>query len=87
MVEIRMKENNLYSKFDESVTIPDLILNKCPFGCNKKCDRNWANDTISHEIVCNCVCHQKKNNAADGIGKPDSAALRHHLLEVTNKSD
>ena len=60
MVEIAMKENKHGSMLGDSSAIPDLILDKCPFGCHKKCHRNWNNNTICHRIVCECECHVTK---------------------------
>ncbi|MGB8033297.1 MAG: hypothetical protein WCF03_05695, partial [Nitrososphaeraceae archaeon] len=45
----------------QSDTLPDLIVNVCPRGCNGKCARTWINDKIGHKIICICdKCHGKR---------------------------
>jgi hypothetical protein len=58
--------------------LPDLIIGKCPLGCNETCSVVWTNDTIGHRIVCNCVCHYKKDAALVRVERPNSKAVSTH---------
>jgi hypothetical protein len=54
--------------------LPDLIISICPLGCNKACVQIWTNDSIEHRIICNCVCHYKKDAALVQVEGPDAKA-------------
>jgi hypothetical protein len=36
--------------------LPDLIVNNCPLGCDKKCGEVWCNKVTGHRIICICKC-------------------------------
>jgi hypothetical protein len=42
-----------------SLDLPDLIVDKCPFGCHKECSKVWKNELTGHQIVCKCECNHK----------------------------
>jgi hypothetical protein len=48
----------------QSSSIPDLVVNICPLGCDGTCARIWINESIGHKIICNCQCGHKKITAA-----------------------
>jgi hypothetical protein len=54
----------------QEITLPDLIVNACPLGCNQDCSKKWTNKTIRHRIVCNCQCHRKKRIALAWVEEP-----------------
>jgi hypothetical protein len=60
--------------------LPDLIISTCPLGCNKTCVKVWVNDSIKHRIICNCVCHYKKDAAlvqVEGLDAKASSTFSH----------
>lgn len=63
----------------------EFLNNHCKVGEHNSCRGAWLG--LGFRANCQCSCHEKKNNATDGIGKPDSAALGIHLMEVTNGND
>jgi hypothetical protein len=61
--------------------VPDLIIGTCPLGCNKTCVEVWINDSIEHRIICSCVCHNNKKDAAlvqvEGLDTKASSSCSH----------
>ena len=55
--------------------LPDLVVNICPFGCNTKCNKLWINKQTSHQIICLCTCHERKDQALETVRGPASNAL------------
>jgi hypothetical protein len=55
--------------------LPDLVIGNCPLGCNGTCTAIWINDSIGHRIVCNCVCHYKKEVALVQVEGPNTKAI------------
>lgn len=82
-----MEKNKIQSNAYASTILPDLTMQMCPFSCSVVCERIWTNRIIDHKIICNCNCHKIKNDAADGFGRPDSAASGRFTLEVSNDND
>ena len=72
----------------QEITLPDLIVNACPLGCNQECSKTWTNKTIRHRIVCKCKCdHNKKQVALDSVEPPLSNAKGndcHFRSEIQN---
>jgi len=70
------------------MTIMEVInfLNKdCKNQKHFLCTGSWQG--FNFVFYCECECHIKKNDVADGFQRPDSATsatLTHSLLEVTN---
>ena len=63
-------------------TLPDLILNACPLGCNQDCAIIWTNRTIGHRIVCKCKCHHNKRQVAlASVGKHAPNAINESTQE------
>jgi len=63
-----------------------FFLNKhCRAKLHSICPGQWAG--FGFEIYCNCSCHTKKDDAADGFGRPDFAASSHISSEVTKEND
>jgi hypothetical protein len=87
MVRFTMEKNKILSISHASTIIPDMIVQICPFTCGEACERTWSNSVISHKIICDCSCHTKKDDAADGFKRPDSAAFSQLSQEVTKESD
>lgn len=42
-----------------TLTIPQLVLEVCPFGC-QDCKGDWVNPITAHQIICGCPCHSSK---------------------------
>lgn len=48
----------------DNISIPDLIVNECLFGC-EGCPAIWENGQTGHRIICKCDCghvRHKKND-------------------------
>lgn len=56
--------------------LPDLIVNICPLGCDRKCARIWINETINHRVICKCPCGHKKRVALQLVGEPEARATQ-----------
>jgi hypothetical protein len=59
-----------------SEILPDLIVNSCPLGCDRKCARIWINETIDHKIICKCPCGHKKQVALQLVEGPEDRATQ-----------
>lgn len=46
----------------------DLIVNRCPLGCNRQCARIWINQNTGHRIICKCKCRHKNQAGVRGCG-------------------
>jgi hypothetical protein len=47
----------------DNISMPDLIVNECLFGC-EGCPAIWENSQTGHKIICKCDCghiRPKKN--------------------------
>jgi hypothetical protein len=70
--------------------LPDLIVNICPLGCDRKCAEIWINETIGHKIICNCIkCghdNKKCKALAEAVG-PETNARTSLTQEATQDND
>ncbi|TLX83213.1 MAG: hypothetical protein E6L04_08960 [Thaumarchaeota archaeon] len=57
----------------------------CASNQHQVCYGAWTG--FGFEVYCDCYCHKRKNNAADGFGSLDSAAPYQVSLEVTKEID
>jgi hypothetical protein len=78
MVKIALKENN---SLDKLQPFADLTVEVCPFSCGENCHRVWANNIISHRIICICSCHKLKNYATERFSTQSSVASETATLE------
>jgi len=70
--------------------LPDLIVNICPLGCDRKCAEIWINETIGHKIICNCIkCghNNKKCKALAEVMGPETNARTSLTQEPTQDDD
>jgi Zn ribbon nucleic-acid-binding protein len=70
--------------------LPDLIVNTCPLGCDRKCAEIWINETIGHRIICDCIkCghnNKKCKTLAEVVG-PETNAIASLSQEPTQDDD
>lgn len=60
--------------------LPDLIINICPLGCNRKCVGIWINSIIGHRIICKCPCkHNQAEVASQLVEEPEAKATQEIL--------
>jgi hypothetical protein len=58
--------------------LPDLIVNNCPFGCDRVCAGIWSNEVTGHRIICKCSCEHKR--IASWVEEPEADAIhKFHL--------
>jgi len=63
-----------------------FFLNKhCRAKVHSICRAEWTG--FGFEIYCDCSCHTKKDDAADGFGRPETAASSQWNLEVSQEND
>ena len=53
----------------------------CKTNNHTSCSGSWVG--LGFQINCECTCHEKKFNVADGFEGPDSAASSQEPLEFT----
>jgi hypothetical protein len=39
--------------------LSDLVLNRCPLGCDGKCAGVWIKEITNHRIICRCGCKHR----------------------------
>ena len=59
----------------------EFINKNCKNQEHSLCHGKWSGFGIN--VVCECTCHEKKFNVADGFEGPDSAASSQEPLEFT----
>jgi hypothetical protein len=59
-------------------SLPDLIVNQCPFGC-ENCPGVWKNRQIGHRIICKCVCdHVQDKNKDENLALDGASLVGNH---------
>lgn len=58
--------------------LPDLIVNRCPLGCDCVCAQIWRNEVTEHRIICKCSCEHKR--IASLVEEPETDAIQESYL-------
>lgn len=56
--------------------LPDLIVNRCPLGCDRICAQSWSNEVTRHRIICKCSCKHMSKRIASLVEKPKANAIQ-----------
>jgi len=62
-----------------NTTIIDFTSKQCKQDQHQKCSNNW--NGLGFEIICRCVCHNKKYTVLERSGK-SSNTTTHHILSL-----
>jgi hypothetical protein len=69
--------------------LSDLIVIRCPLGCDSMCAQIWRNEVTGHRIICKCSCGHKR--VASLVEEPETDAIQQsHLvrrIQQHEKSD
>jgi hypothetical protein len=54
--------------------LSNLVVYRCPLGCDGNCAGVWINDITGYRIVCKCKCKHNETLAKDS--KPDANVIK-----------